>query len=461
MSLLISNIRDCLTGTLGEDERFCGAIRVRDGLIAEMGDLAPLPGEEVLDAAGCAVVPGLVNTHHHLFQSVLKAVPKGMNLALDPWLMHVPYTWWPLLDEETFRVSARIGLTELLMSGATTVADHHYVYSDRYDYNPSDVLFEEAAKLGIRFVLARGGMTNGRVFDDPAVPAAPCEPLQRFLDETLATAAKWHDPSDLAMTRVAIAPTTPTFNVALEELGEIASFARQNKLMLHSHLSENEAYAAFTLARYGKRPVEWLADKGWLGSDVWFAHLVDLAPFEVQLLAETGTGMAHCPNANARLGSGIAPADALHRLGGKVSMGVDGAAANEAADMAVVMHSAFSLHRATKGVAAVRAEEVMHWATAGGAKVLNMPKVGTLAVGMAADIALLDLSAPRNLGLHDRAIAPVITGGIAVRHSLVGGKRVVADGIPLGVDLGQLAEDATRLTSNLIRRQRESLLAPV
>ncbi|QPM88817.1 amidohydrolase family protein [Pseudooceanicola algae] len=456
--MLITHISDCLTGRLGDGERFSGAIRIEGGKITEMGALTPRPGEEVLDATGCVVIPGLVNTHHHLNQSLLKAVPKGMNLPLDPWLMHVPYTWWPHFDEATYRTAVRVGLVELALTGATTVAEHHYIYAESYDYNPSDVFFEEAGKLGLRAVLARGGMTRGRAFDDPAIPAAPCESLDTFLSETAKTAAKW---ADGKMRKVALAPTTPTFNVTPEELREIAGFGRENGMLLHAHLSENESYARFTMDKYGQRPVHWLAGQDWLGPDVWFAHLVDLDPSEVALLAQTGTGMAHCPNANARLGSGIAPADALHRLGGKVSMGVDGAAANEAADMGALLFSAFTLHRATKGAEAVRAEEVLHWASAGGARVLDMPEVGTLAPGMAADIAVLDLTAPRNFGLHDRALAPVITGGLVVRDLIVDGKVVLAAGLLPGIDLGELGQEAARATQSLVRRQRESALVPV
>lgn len=301
--LLIANIRHGLTGRLGRDERFAGALRIRDGLIAEMGTLTPEPGETVLDAAGCVVCPGFINTHHHLFQSVLKAVPAGLDLPLEPWLMAVPFTYWPYLDEAALRVAARIGLAELALSGTTTVADHHYIFSDRHDHDPAEVLFDEAAKLGLRFVLARGGGTRGRAFDDPTLPPPPVETLEHFLAGIERAAARFHDPSDLAMRRVAVAPTTPTFNVDAGELAEIAAAARRLGLRLHSHLSENPGYAAFTLARHGRRPVPWLADKGWLGPDVWFAHLVDLTPDEVALLAETGTAMAHCPQANARLGS--------------------------------------------------------------------------------------------------------------------------------------------------------------
>lgn len=452
MSLLITNIEHGWTGD-AHGTRFKGALRIEGDRIAEMGALTAHPGETVLDAGGCVVAPGLVNTHHHLFQSVLKGVPAGMDAALDDWLARVPYRFWPQLDEETLRISARIGLTELALSGATTVCDHHYIFSDRYDYDPAEVLFGEAERLGLRFVLARGGMTRGRAFSDPDMPPAPTETLTGFLDGIAAAAARWNDPSGLAMTRVVCAPTTPNFNLAPEELPVVAQEARRLGLRLHAHLSENGAYAAHTLRAFGQRPVPWLATKDWLGDDVWFAHLVDLEPAEVALLAETGSAMAHCPQANARLGSGIAPAPALDERSGTVSLAVDGAGANEAADMGAALYSAFALQRAKGGVNAVTAGKVMHWATMGGAKTLGLAGIGRLAPGMAADIALFDLSAPRNFGLHDPALAPVITGAARVRHSFVGGKPVVRDGRVNGIDLAELADDAARVTARLARHK--------
>ena len=251
--LLIADIAHGWTGATGAQARFSGAIRVRGGVIAEMGALSPEPGERVLDASGAVVCPGFVNSHHHLFQSLLKGVPAGIDLPLDPWLMHVPYTWWPHLDAETFRVSVTVGLVELALSGATTVCDHHYIHSDRYDFDPDEILFETAARLGLRFVLARGGGTRGRRFDDPALPPTPVEPLERFLDGIGRAAARWHDHAPDAMTRVAAAPTTPTFNVDPGALAEIAAEARGRGLRLHSHLSENRTYVDFTLARYGEQ----------------------------------------------------------------------------------------------------------------------------------------------------------------------------------------------------------------
>lgn len=439
---LISNIVHGLTGQRPPNMRFSGALRVRNGRIAEIGALTPEPGERVVDAHGCLVMPGLVNTHHHLFQSVLKGVPEGLGLPLEPWLAAVPFAWWPWIDEAALRVAARIGLAELALSGVTTVCDHHYVFSDSLDYDPAEVLCAEAARCGLRFVLARGGGTAARAFDEASLPPPPVETLTHFLDGVARTAARWHEPGDLAMTRVAVAPTTPTFNVAPGELAEIAELARASGLRLHSHLSETTAYAAFTLAHHGKRPVAWLAEAGWLGPDVWFAHLVDVDATEIAMLAESGTAMAHCPQANARLGSGIAPAVALDAAGAPVSLAVDGAAANEAADMAAALHAAFALQRARFGAAALSPEMALHWATAGGAAALGMPWTGTLAPGQAADIVLGRLDAPRAMGLHDPALAPVLCGSLPVHASFVGGRPLVVAGRLPDCDLATLADEA-------------------
>jgi len=453
VSLLINNIEYGLTGDAA-GTRLSGAIRIREGIITEVGNLNPQADETVVDATGTVVTPGLVNTHHHLFQSLLKAIPDGINEGLDTWLQKCPYAFWPFFDAETLQISARIGLTELVLSGATTVCDHHYLFAPEYEYDPADVLFTEAARFGVRFLLARGGNTRGReYFDDPTLPPAFKEPLNGFLDSVSRIAKQWQDTDDFAMTRVAVAPTTPIFNVTPDELPVIAEAARSHGLRLHSHLSENTTYVNYTQQHFGQRPLPWLASHGWTGSDVWFAHMVELDADEVRLLADSGTAMAHCTQANARLGSGIAPADGLFAKGGTVSLGVDGAGANEAADMGAAMYSAFATHRAAKGVDAVRAETVLHWATEGGAKTLGFNKIGTIAPGMAADIALFDLSHPRNMGLHDPALAPVITGAAVVRDSFVGGKPLVVDGKLPWLDLAELGAEAKRLTLNLKARR--------
>jgi cytosine/adenosine deaminase-related metal-dependent hydrolase len=427
-----------------------GSIRVRDGVIVAMGALQGEPDERRLDARDCVIYPGLISTHHHLFQSVLKGVRSGINLPLAGWLRAVPYTYRSKFDEEALAVAARVGLAEMLLSGTTTVADHHYLFNDSFRFDPAQVIFDVARSLGIRLVFCRGGATRARHFDSDEIVPMPTESLDRMLQSVEACAQRFHDTSKGSLSQVALAPTTPTWSLDPGELKEVIAAARRMKLRLHSHLSESHEYVDFCLSVHGKRPVHWLADHDWLGPDVWFAHLVHLDADEVGILANTGTGMAHCPQSNCRLGSGIAPADAMARLGGAVSLGVDGAASNESADMISEMHSAWHTHRASKGADAVTAEDVVHWATAGGARVLGLPQIGTLAPGQQADIAIFNLDQPRHFGMHDPMIAPVTCAGSAsLRALLIGGRMVVENGAIPGLDIQKLKYDAARVVARM------------
>jgi cytosine/adenosine deaminase-related metal-dependent hydrolase len=449
-AMLIENAVGIFTGLPGAAMRATGAIRIRDGVIAEIGALEPQPDEQRLDARGCVIYPGLISTHHHMFQSVMKGVTAGINLPLAGWLRAAPYRLWSKLDEEALAVAARIALSELLLSGTTTAADHHYLFSDTFRFDPANVIFEVARSLGIRLVFCRGGATKDRHMNADDFPPMPVETLDSMLKSVEACAQRFHDPSPRSLTRVALAPTTPTWSLDPGELKEVIAAARRMKLRLHSHLSETADYVDFCLSVHGKRPVEWLADHDWLGPDIWFAHLVHLDPGEVEILASTGTGMAHCPQSNCRLGSGVAPADHMARLGGAVSLGVDGAASNEAADMISEMHSCWHTHRAVKGAHAVTAEDVVHWATAGGARVLGFPEIGTLAPGQQADIAIFDLNQPRHFGMHDPLIAPVTcAGSVHLRYLLVGGRIVVEDGAIPGLDIAKLRSDALRVVERM------------
>lgn len=444
-SFLITGIEHGLTGRTGEDERFTGSIRVNNGVITEIGDLEPGRNEHIVDASGCVVTPGFVNTHHHLFQSLMKSIPATINGGLDDWVMEGPYRFWPTLDEEAMRLSVTVGLAELALSGTTTVFDMHYIFSDRYDYDPAEVLVETAARFGVRFVLGRGGLTHGRPWHQADLPPAPTETLDQMLSGVEAATARWHDPSGLAMTRVAAAPVTTVFNLREGEVREVAQTARRLGIQMHTHLSENDTYVSSTVDRFGKRPVHWMAEQEWVGPDVWFAHLVKCDEDELGLLAEAGTAMAHCPQSNLRLGSGIAPAPQFAAMGGVVSLGVDGTSANEAGDMAQALYSAFTIHRGIGGPTATTAEGVMHWATAGGAAALGFDEVGTLEPGKAADIVLFELKQPRYFGQHDPTIAPIVSGGaFDVRHSFVGGRPLVVDGCVPWLDVEKLGADSAR-----------------
>ncbi len=468
--LLISGATAAITGLRGPAARLQqGAdIRVRQGLITEIGHLLPQPGEAVLNATGCVIYPGWVNTHHHLFQSLLKGIPAGINQALVPWLAAVPVAYRRFFDHENaLRIAARVGLVELLLSGCSTVADHQYHYYPGMPFDASAVVFDEAQKLGMRLVLCRGGQTQVRqLTDTSAPPQAAAETIDGFMAGVERDTQRFHDPSAVAMRRVVSAITTPNWSCKPEELQVMAQQARSLGIRLHSHLSETWDYVRWAQEVHGCTPLQFVAEHGWVGPDVWFAHMVHLDDAELQLCTQTGTGIAHCPQSNARLGSGIARIPEALTLGVPVGLAVDGAASNEAADMASEAHAAWLLHRADPRAgqrpsvggtqpgghaAALTVEDVVHIGTAGGARVLGLDGVGSLQVGQAADIAVYDLDQPRYFGLHDPAMGPVVSGGRpTLRALLVHGRMVVEhDRIP-GLDLAQLRADAQALVNTMV-----------
>jgi cytosine/adenosine deaminase-related metal-dependent hydrolase len=457
--LLLRNAHAVLTGLPGERARSTACdIRVREGVITEMGRALPgAPGERLLDATDCVVYPSWVNTHHHLFQSLLKGLPAGINETLTPWLKAVPYAHRGGFDEATLRLAARIGIIELLLSGCGTVADHHYVYYPRMGFDPSDALFDEAERLGARFMLLRGGATQARDVEEGAPAHLRPEKLDDMLQDVSRTVQRRHQRGPRAMTRVAMAPTTITISLKTEELKPVARAARAMGIQLHSHLSETVSYIEHCGSAFDCLPLEYAQRNEWVGPDVWFAHLVHLSQREKDILVATGTGMSHCPQSNGRLGSGVAPAPELHRRGARVSLGVDGAASNEAADMLSEAHQCWLMHRAHAGAATrarpegggesgadtVTVEQVVHWGTAGGAQVLGFDGVGSLQVGQAADFAVYRLDEPRYMGLHDLAIGPVVSGSRPhLIWLLVNGRTVVEnDAIP-GLDMDELRAQA-------------------
>lgn len=456
--VLICNAAALVTGLPGAAMRWDvaahgGDLRIEDGSVAAIGRLVPRPGERLIDATDCVVQPGWVNTHHHLFQSLLKGIPVGIDLPLAGWLAAVPVAYRRHFDGEAMlRLAARIGLVELLLSGCTTVADHQYLNYPGMPYDASAIVFDEAQRLGLRLVLCRGGQTLRREVDRDAPPQCAPETLEQFLAAVERDVRRFHDAGPRAMRRVVMAPTTPTWSVPAEQLVPIAREARRLGIRLHSHLSETTDYVDYCRAVHGCTPVEFAGRHEWLGPDVWFAHMVHLSPAEIALLAQTGTGIAHCPQSNGRLGSGIAPVPTLLAAGVPVSLGVDGAASNEAADMASEAHAAWLLHRAAGGAAALTPDEVMRLGSAGGGRVLGLD-VGTLAVGAAADIAVLALDQPRHFGLHDPAIASVASAGSpSLRALLVNGRVVAEHGQVPGLDLASLGAQAREAVQRMVAR---------
>lgn len=466
-TLLIRNLQAIMTGLPGSAARHAGPdMRIDGDTIAAIGRLAPLPGERVLDATDCVAYPAWVNTHHHLFQSLLKGDPLGINATLTPWLAATPYRYRAKFDAQLFRLAARIGMVELLRSGCGTIADHNYLYYPGMPFDTSEILFEEAERLGLRFVLCRGTATRTRQLEAELPSALRPEKLDGFLQDMGRLARRFHDPSPSSMRRVVMAPTTPLYSAAPEEMREIAAAGRELGLRLHSHLSETVGYQDSAQAMHGCSPVEFCERIGWLGRDVWFAHLVKLDEQEIRLLGATGTGIAHCPQSNGRLGSGIAPIRALEAAGVPVSIGVDGAASNEAADMISEAHVAWLMQRARGGQLATPAcrggageqgadeatvEDVVRWGSSGGARVLGLEALDGLRVGQQADIALYRLDDPRYFGLHDPAIGPVASGGRPfLKALLVAGRDIVRDDAIPGLDLADLGRQARAAVATLL-----------
>ncbi|OWY27273.1 amidohydrolase family protein [Herbaspirillum robiniae] len=466
-TLLIRNLQAIMTGLPGSAARHAGPdMRIDGDTIAAIGRLAPLPGERVLDATDCVAYPAWVNTHHHLFQSLLKGDPLGINATLTPWLAATPYRYRAKFDAQLFRLAARIGMVELLRSGCGTIADHNYLYYPGMPFDTSEILFEEAERLGLRFVLCRGTATRTRQLEAELPSALRPEKLDGFLQDMGRLARRFHDPSPSSMRRVVMAPTTPLYSAGPEEMREIAAAGRELGLRLHSHLSETVGYQDSAQAMHGCSPVEFCERIGWLGRDVWFAHLVKLDEQEIRLLGATGTGIAHCPQSNGRLGSGIAPIRALEAAGVPVSIGVDGAASNEAADMISETHAAWLMQRARGGQLATPAcrggageqgadeatvEDVVRWGSSGGARVLGLEALDGLRVGQQADIALYRLDDPRYFGLHDPAIGPVASGGRPfLKALLVAGRDIVRDDAIPGLDLADLGRQARAAVATLL-----------
>ena len=436
--MLIRNSLGIMTGLSGERARSAGPdLRVDvDGRIAAIGRLDPLNGEKVVDATDCVIYPGWVNTHHHLAQTVLGGIPEAMNLPLMGWLTAVAYRFRRHFDRELLALAAELGLAQLLLSGCTTVADQHNLYWPGMDYDPAEVLFGAAERFGMRLVLCRGGATVRSTYDSDPAPAETVDGIVADVERLVRTQ---HDPGPEAKRRVAMAPSTPTFSVTPEELKPLARAARRLGVRLHAHLSETADYVQFCRAKFDRTPVAFVAEHEWLGEDVWFAHMVHLSPAEIRMLAETCTGIAHCAGSNARLGSGVAPVPELAAAGAPVSLGIDGSACNEPGDFISEAHACWYTHRAARGAGAASIEDVIHWGTRSGARVLGIDNIGSIEVGRAADLAVYDLAELRYAGLHDPLIGPVASAGRPkLRLATVQGRMVVENGQLPGVDVERL-----------------------
>lgn len=419
--------------------RHPGDIAVRGGLIEAVGVIEPEPGDRVLRVDGDIVTAGLVNTHHHLYQWATRG--RAVDCDLFGWLTEL-YPVWGRLDPDDVHAAAVVGLAELARSGCTTAADHHYLVP-RGDDSVFDRLADAARAVGIRIHLARGSMDLGES-DGGLPPDGVVEETDAILASTEAVHGRLHDGDRVVVT---VAPCSP-FSVTERLMAESAALARRLGLRLHTHLAETVEEEKDTLGRFGKRPVELMQDYGWIADDVWVAHGIHFDDAEVALLGATGTGVAHCPSSNARLGAGLCRTSDLTAAGAPVGLGVDGVASNEAGGLFTEIRQAlFTSRLRTRSPLSMSVAQALELATRGGARCLGRSDIGALEPGLKADLAVWpgdDLQ-----DIPDPVAALVLGPDRTVRHLLVGGEPVVADGELLGVDLraarARLAEVARRL----------------
>ncbi len=421
-----------------------GYVVFDEGRIAAVG-AGPVPddyaGASRIEAAGCLVTPGFVNTHSHLYQWITRGY--ATSDTLFGWLTTL-YPIWSRITPELLHASASANLGWLALSGCTTSTDHHYVFP----HGAGDLLEAEilaARDLGVRFHPARGSMNLG-VSDGGLPPDSVVERHDGILIATEAAITRWHDPSFDAMTRIAVAPCSP-FSVTAELMRDSAALARTHGVRLHTHLAETQDEEEFCLEKYGRTSAQYAEDLGWLGPDVWMAHCVHLSEDAVTRFGATGTGVAHCPTSNGRLGAGIAPIRGLLDAGGPVGLGVDGAASNESGRMVAELHQALLAARYRGGPLALSARESLRMATMGGARCIGrQDELGSIEPGKLADLVVWRIDDLAGSGITD-PVAALVFGAPALEHVFVGGRQIVAGGELGTADVGELAAGAARASS--------------
>ena len=418
-------------------------ILISDGQIQKVEKNIRLNGlEKVIDAAGCLVTPGLVNTHHHLFQSLTKAVPGGQNALLFGWLKTL-YPIWSLFGPEEIRISTILGLSELALSGCTMSSDHLYLFPNGATLD--DTIFA-AHEVGLRFYPTRGSMSIGES-QGGLPPDSLVEKEQDIINDCIRLIDKFNDTSSASMIRVGLAPCSP-FSVTRELMRDTAVLARDKKVTLHTHLAENQEDIAYSLEKFGCRPGQYAEELGWTGKDVWHAHCVKLDKQEINLFSRSRTGVSHCPCSNCRLGSGIAPINEMLTSGVNVGLGVDGSASNDSGSLISEARQAMLLQRVSNGADAMSAMDALELATRGGADILGRPECGRIQVGARGDLAIWDISGIDSAGSWDPA-ALLLAGPKKVKHLVVEGRIIVWDGNIVTVKMSEVLSETKRLIQNL------------
>ena len=447
--VLIQNALVVATQDAGFGEIKNGDILIDGKLVAQVGAGLKAEADEVIDASGRVVVPGFVNTHHHLYQVLTRNLESVQDAKLFDWLRYL-YGVWGYVTPEELHAAAQAGLGELLLTGCTTAADHHYLCPTCVEGDLFQAEAEAAAQAGIRLHMTRGSMSLGQAAGG-LPPDNVVQDQETILKDSQRVISRFHDPAPGSMCQVALAPCSP-FSVTPELMRETAALAREHQVRLHTHLAETKDEEQFCLEHFSKRPLALMEELGWLGSDVWFAHCVHLDDDEIGLMAETGTGVAHCPVSNLRLGSGIAPVPRMLEAGVPVGLAVDGSASNDSSNMLRELQTALMVHRVGTGVEAMPARRVLEMATVGGARVLGRDDIGTLAPGKTADLAAFDLRGLEYAGaIHDPVSALLFCGpGARAELVMVNGEVVVRDRHLVRLDEQSVAERARRASATLL-----------
>lgn len=450
-TLLIKNARVLVTMDAERREIADGAIFIRGNVIEQVGNSANLPhsADEIIDATNHVVMPGLINTHHHMYQSLTRVIPAAQNGELFNWLTNL-YPIWANLTPEMVHISTLTAMAELMLSGCTTSSDHLYIYPNGCKLDDS---IEAAQKIGMRFHAARGSMSVGQS-KGGLPPDRVVEDERAILQDTQRLIETYHDAGRYAMQRIVVAPCSP-FSVSRDLMRESALLARSFRVSLHTHLAENANDIAYSREKFNMTPAQYAEDCGWVGHDVWHAHCVQLDDDGIYMFARTGTGIAHCPCSNMRLASGIAPIRKMIDAGVSVGLGVDGCASNDAGHMLGEVRQAMLLQRVGFGPDAMTARQALEIATLGGAKVLNRDDIGALKPGMAADIVMFSLNQIGFAGAsHDPVAALVFCTPSNVAYSIINGRVVVRNGELASVDLPVVMERHNQLAFNLAEAAR-------
>ena len=450
-TLLIKNIQTAVSCDDADNVYRNVDIYAEDGVIRAIGEGLTQAAGRTVDASHMLCYPGLVNTHHHLYQVFSRNLPEVQNMELFDWLRTL-YGIWKNLDEEVIRLSSLVGLGELLKHGCTTCFDHHYVFPQGSGDLPG-AQFAAADEIGIRFHASRGSMDLS-VKDGGLPPDSVVQTVDEILRDSADAIERFHDPEPYAMHRVALAPCSP-FSVSAALLRESAALARQYGVRLHTHLCETKDEEEYMLAREGIRPLEYMERLGWTGSDVWYAHGIHFNDAELRMLADTGTGVAHCPISNMKLASGVARVPEMLRLGVPVGLAVDGSASNDGSCLMEEMRAAYLLHRLHSSKEAPSGYDILKMATRGSARLLGRDDIGQLAPGKCCDLFLVDSRRIELAGALYDPKSVLATVGLrgAADYTVVHGRVVVEHGKLAGTDEERLAREAGEKCREYLNRQ--------